>query len=159
MEAEILYLFNASYASRTVPAAWKSAAIVPIPKAGDATQYRPISVISCLGKTMERVLFYCLERGNGQGRVLSYADDIAIVSSEPNHVARARAMLRRLLASCTEFGLVPNPAKSKAMAFGFVLPRDPLYIDAVLVPWVPQFTYLGMLLDSHLSFKSCIASV
>lgn len=61
MEAERLHLMNQSYASRTIPATWRTAAIVPIPKAGDSTQYRPISLLSCLAKTMERILYTRLE--------------------------------------------------------------------------------------------------
>ncbi|XP_050724597.1 uncharacterized protein LOC127002559 [Eriocheir sinensis] len=278
MEAELLHLFNASYTSRTVPTAWKSATIVPIPKAGAVAEYRPISLLSCIGKTMERVLLSRLEwslgplhhhlfafcrgkgtrdcvttllsgivgckavavflditkafemastpailsvlaakgvrgrllswvgqylqgrtaavrfqgttsasrgfengtpqggilspllfnllmerlvglQGNGHVRVLSYADDIVIVASGPYHVARARVMLRRVLSSCSELGLAPNPAKTRAVAFGYKLPPAPLFMDDTPVPWVHQVPYLGMLLDSRLSFKPCVASV
>lgn len=56
-------------------------------------------------------------------QVLSYANDIAIVATGPNHVARA--MLRRLL-TWSDLGLLPYSVKTKAMAFGYVhLPRTP----------------------------------
>lgn len=45
------------------------------------------------------------------------------------------------------------------MAFGYVHPPDPLHIDGIPVLWVPRFTYLGMLTDSRLSSKPCIASL
>lgn len=61
MEGELLHLFNLSYASQTLPSARKKAIIAPIPKTGEGTQYRPISLLSCLGKTMERVLYARLE--------------------------------------------------------------------------------------------------
>lgn len=48
MEQEMLHLMNQSYTSRAIPTPWRDAAIVPIPKAGDATQYRPISLLSCI---------------------------------------------------------------------------------------------------------------
>ena len=42
---------------RTFPTSWKEAIIIPIPKKGkdrhSKTSYRPISLLSCLGKTME----------------------------------------------------------------------------------------------------------
>ena len=47
-------LFNASWKTATVPALWKKALICPIHKKGknkkDPKNYRPISLISCLGK-------------------------------------------------------------------------------------------------------------
>ncbi|XP_050705387.1 uncharacterized protein LOC126990784 [Eriocheir sinensis] len=278
METELLHLFNLSYVFRAVPAAWKTATIVPIPKAGDTTQHRPISLLNCLGKTMERILHSRLEwalgplhhhlfafrraRGtrecvsillssitgckavvvfldlekafelastpailstqaakgvhgrllswvgdylqgrttsvryqgttsgvqsfdngtpqggilspllfnllvehlvalhtNEQVRVLSYADDIAIVASGSRHVSRARAMLRRLLDSCSLLGLVPNPTKTKAMAFRYSTPPAPFLVNDVPVPWVPHFTYLGMVIDSRLSFRPYVASI
>ncbi|XP_050715315.1 uncharacterized protein LOC126997825 [Eriocheir sinensis] len=100
----------------------------------------------------------CLQ-ASPQVQVLSYADDIAIVATGPNHVARARVMLRRLLTPCTDLGLIPNPVKTKAMAFGYVRPPDPLYINDTPVPWVHRFRYLGMLLDPRLTFFPYIASI
>ncbi|KAK7108155.1 hypothetical protein V1264_015944 [Littorina saxatilis] len=56
----LLLLFNESWKSTTVPAMWKKAHIVPIHKKGknkkDPKSYRPISLISCLSKLMERIL-------------------------------------------------------------------------------------------------------
>ena len=44
----------------TFPVSWKEAIIIPIPKKGkdghSKTSYRPISLLSCLGKTMERMV-------------------------------------------------------------------------------------------------------
>lgn len=48
MEAELLHPFNLSYASNNVPAAWKTPTIALIPKAWNDTQFRPISLLSCL---------------------------------------------------------------------------------------------------------------
>ena len=53
-------LFNKSLQSRIYPRIWKSATVMPILKKGDKSEvsnYRPISLISCVGKTFERVVF------------------------------------------------------------------------------------------------------
>ena len=53
-------LFNKSLQSRTYPRIWKSATVMPIFNKGDKSEvsnYRPISLISCVGKTFERVVF------------------------------------------------------------------------------------------------------
>lgn len=53
-------LFNASLAIGYVPKAWKSAVVTLIPKEGKDWQkhsgYRPISLLPCLGKVMERLV-------------------------------------------------------------------------------------------------------
>ena len=53
-------LFNLSLSSSQLPLEWKSANVTPVPKSGDATDienYRPISVLSAVAKTMERIVF------------------------------------------------------------------------------------------------------
>ena len=53
-------LFNMSLQRLTYPTIWKSATVIPIFKKGDRSEvsdYRPISLISCVGKSFERVVF------------------------------------------------------------------------------------------------------
>ena len=88
--AQILYLFNMSYFSGEVPRAWKLGIICPIPKPKKnplaVTGYRPITLLSCLGKLMERLIKYrldhyleahdafsCYQTGFRQGRSTSDA--------------------------------------------------------------------------------------
>jgi hypothetical protein len=56
----LLKLFNLSWRSGAVPSSWKRAHVIPIHKKGkdkrDPASYRPISLLSCLGKLMERIL-------------------------------------------------------------------------------------------------------
>ena len=53
-------LFNKSLSACVYPASWKLAKVTPLFKKGDRSlpsNYRPISLISCVGKVMERVVF------------------------------------------------------------------------------------------------------
>ncbi len=53
-------LFNMSLTKCTVPALWKMSNVVPIFKKGDASivsNYRPISLLSVVNKTFERIIF------------------------------------------------------------------------------------------------------
>ena len=53
-------LFNLSLQKKSFPILWKLAHVMPIFKKGDKSQtnnYRPISLVSCVGKAFERVIF------------------------------------------------------------------------------------------------------
>ena len=56
----LLQIFNDSWRTGVVPSIWKEAEIIPIPKKGkdkkDPTSYRPISLLSCVGKLLERMV-------------------------------------------------------------------------------------------------------
>ena len=57
---KLLELYNLSWKTGFFPTAWKEAIIIPILKKGknpmEKTSYRPISLLSCLGKTLERII-------------------------------------------------------------------------------------------------------
>lgn len=56
---KILDLFNLCIEKSSVPDSWKISRITMIPKkkiSSDPTKYRPISVTSCLGKVLERIV-------------------------------------------------------------------------------------------------------
>lgn len=61
----LLQIFNDSWTNCHVPQAWKIANIVPVLKAGksplDLKSYRPISLTSCVGKCMKRLILSRLE--------------------------------------------------------------------------------------------------
>ena len=71
----LLKLFNESWKSGTVPAMWKKATIIPIHKKGkdkkSHNSYRPISLLSCLGKLQEKVI---------NRRLLSFLEDNNVLS-------------------------------------------------------------------------------
>ena len=56
----LLKIFNASWRYSSVTQIWREASMIPIPKKGkdksQADSYRPISLTSCVGKTMERLI-------------------------------------------------------------------------------------------------------
>ena len=68
----LLDLYNNIWETGIFPDAWREAIVIPIPKAGkdttNPTNYRPISLTSCLCKTMERMinarLVWFLEKNN-----------------------------------------------------------------------------------------------
>ena len=56
----LLRVYNQSWSTGTVPTIWKEAVIRPIPKKGkdkrDPPSYRLISLLSCVGKRLERII-------------------------------------------------------------------------------------------------------
>ena len=57
----LTYLFNQSLNEGIFPTVWKTAHVTPIHKKGDkeqCTNYRPISLLSCVGKTLEKCVHY-----------------------------------------------------------------------------------------------------
>ena len=53
-------LFNLSLQSKIFPSLWKKAVVIPLFKKGDKheiSNYRPVSLISCVGKVFERIVF------------------------------------------------------------------------------------------------------
>ena len=57
---DILNLFNKSFTYKTIPSSWKVAVIIPIIKPGkkedNVKSYRPIALLSCIGKLMEHLI-------------------------------------------------------------------------------------------------------
>ena len=68
----LLNIFNLSFRTADIPPSWRSSLIVPVPKPGKdpttVSAYRPISLLSCVGKLMERLvvarLMWYLERNS-----------------------------------------------------------------------------------------------
>ena len=62
---ELLGIYNQSFKSGTIPDSWKEGLVLPIPKPGKpknlVTSYRPIALLSCMGKTLERIIKNRLE--------------------------------------------------------------------------------------------------
>ena len=62
---KLLYLFNTSWITGEIPHSWKLSTTIPLLKPGKDRQaiqsYRPISLLSCIGKLMERMVKARLE--------------------------------------------------------------------------------------------------
>ena len=58
--AKLLQILNTSWTTGNVPQAWREATMIPLLKSGKdgdtVSNYRPISLTSCLCKTMERII-------------------------------------------------------------------------------------------------------
>ncbi|CAF3586906.1 unnamed protein product [Rotaria socialis] len=65
MEMKLLKLINMSWETNKIPKIWKMATIIPILKPGkdtnNAKSYRPISLLSTIGKLMEKVVYNHME--------------------------------------------------------------------------------------------------
>ena len=74
--AILLNVFNKMWTTQTFPDGWRSATVVSIPKPGkdhtDATNYRPISLTSCLCNLMEKMVNRRPVWYLGQNGCLSY---------------------------------------------------------------------------------------
>ncbi|MEE4246980.1 MAG: reverse transcriptase family protein [Kangiellaceae bacterium] len=60
LASQLTFIFNRSVSSGTVPLQWKKANVVPIHKKGkraDVSNYRPVSLLPCASKVLERCLF------------------------------------------------------------------------------------------------------
>ena len=58
--AVLLNIFSHSWIKGVVPAVWKEAIVIPVPKKGkdkkNPRSYCPISLLSCVGKLLERMI-------------------------------------------------------------------------------------------------------
>ena len=56
----LLYIYNASWISGVFPSQWKSSILLPFPKPGKdpsaPSSYRPICLLSCMGKVLEKLV-------------------------------------------------------------------------------------------------------
>ena len=60
-ERVLLRLINLTWEKSRIPSGWKKTEITPIPKPKDPGKFRPISLLSCLSKTAERMVLNRLQ--------------------------------------------------------------------------------------------------
>ena len=72
---KLLDIYNHSWNTGTFPTSWKEVIIIPFLKKGkdrqSKTSYCPISLLSCLGKTIERMVNRCLQHHLEKNGLLS----------------------------------------------------------------------------------------
>ncbi len=82
---ELLDIFNLSFSTGKSPQIWKIAIILPLKKAGKPpgciSSYRPVSLTSCVAKTLERILH----------NRLYYLADCALNKQDSLRIDHARA--------------------------------------------------------------------
>ncbi|KAG0730478.1 putative RNA-directed DNA polymerase from transposon BS [Chionoecetes opilio] len=91
-------------------------------------------------------------------KILGYADDLALITTGPWHAQSAQTAITAVGNSCVELGLKINTTKTKALHFGSQTPRPPLKLQDTNINWVNSFPYLGIWLDSQLTFKKHVAA-
>lgn len=162
--------FNACLVKGDFPLRWKRANLVLIHKGHDKPRDVPITCGvpqgSVLGATLWN-LFYdgVLRLPVRDGiRLVAFADDVAVVAAARN------AQIIELLANSTladivdwmsnnGFQLAPKKSECKIFTKKYVY-RDPeLYIQGCLVPVRRSVRYLGVHLDTRLSFGEHVATV
>ena len=78
---KLLDIYNHSWNTGTFPTSWKEAIIIPILKKGkdrhSKTSYCPISLLSCLGKAMERIVNRRLQHHLEKNGLLSPSHNLA----------------------------------------------------------------------------------
>lgn len=76
-QKKLLQIFNDSWRSGLTPQTWKVATMIPVYKKGKdktkAVSYRPISLLSCIGKLMERLV---------NNRLVWYLEEKKLISPE-----------------------------------------------------------------------------
>ncbi|MEL6802231.1 MAG: reverse transcriptase domain-containing protein, partial [Bacteroidota bacterium] len=81
-----------------------------------------------------------------------YADDICIAARGPHKHSYAQHALNLIANQCKTLGLKINPTKSNAMAIKCPTPVRPLTIQGQNILWTEKTTYLGIIIDSKLTF-------
>ena len=158
----LLQLFNASWKTATVPALWKKALICPIHKIGknkkDPKNYRPISLISCLGKLMEKILnrrlIWHLESNNlltptqtGYRKHRSIEDQLALLAQE---IETAFQEKRKMVSVFFDL----SRAFDKVWKEGLLLKIHQSGINGRMFGWIKSFLHeqtAKVKLDGHMS--------
>ena len=159
-KSTLLRLFNESWRQGKVPSSWKKAHIIPIHKKGkskkDPESYRPISLISCLGKLMERILnkrlIWYPESNNilapsqtGYRSHRSTEDQLMLISQEIEN-----AFLKKEKVVSVFFDL--SKAFDKVWKGGLLQKISQLGIRSNMFKWIKSFLQdrsANVLLDGH----------
>ena len=166
--AVLLEIFNQSWKTGIVPAVWKEAQIIPTPKKGkdkkDLHSYRPISILNCVGKQMERVvnwhLINHLETNNilspiqtGYRNFRSTEDQLAYFAQDIENAFQEKK--KKLLAVFFDL----SRATDMVWKEGLLLKLFQAIVQHSMYMWIHHFRFARsacITLDSHLSkFTLC----
>ena len=94
----VLDIFNDIWASDEMPECWKEATVIPIPKpvkdSKNPSNYRPISLRSCLCKTMERMINTRLVWFLGKNNILKYQSGFRKGQTTTDQLIRLESFIR-----------------------------------------------------------------
>ena len=82
-----------------------------------------------------------------------FADDVAVVSRGPIKTVNLQRALNQIHKKSAEIGLKINSNKTKAMVIKDHTPDHPLTIGGRPIEWVETFMYLGVYIDTNLTFN------
>ncbi|KAG0714204.1 putative RNA-directed DNA polymerase from transposon BS [Chionoecetes opilio] len=101
---------------------------------------------------------FCFPRCNAP-KILGYGG-LPGPDNQPDHgtLRTHRRGITPVGNSCVELGLKIKTTKTKAVHFGSQTPRSPLKLQDTNINWVNSFPYLGIWLDSQLTFKKHVAA-
>ncbi|XP_026746094.1 uncharacterized protein LOC113507436, partial [Trichoplusia ni] len=112
----ITAIINKSIESCTFPCLWRRAIVCPIPKVNDPVNLkdlRPISILPCLSKILERVVY--LQVGGVCVKNISYAEDMVLLGPTARSIKEMLKVCKKYAAS---YGLIYNAKKTEFMVFG-----------------------------------------
>ena len=129
LQDHLLNIYNLSWLSGEFPTCWKTSTLIPIPKPGKnpthPSSYRPIALLSCVGKLMERLV---------AARLTWWLEEKCLLKEEQcgfrtpqRHHGRAGAVglphLRHIPSTTHHGGTLCRPGRSLRHS---TPPRDPL---------------------------------
>ena len=158
----LLAIFNRCWHAGELPSIWKEAHIIPILKKGkektNPANYRPISLLSCVGKLMERIvtsrLTWYLEKHNilsatqtGYRQHRNTEDQLAYLTQEIENAFQEK---KKLLAVFFDL----SRAFDRVWKKGLQLKLLQAGISSCMYKWISSFLYhrtARVKLDRHLS--------
>ena len=120
--------FNHSWMKGVVPAVWKEAAIIPVPKKGkdkkNPRSYRHISLLSCVGKLLERMV---------NRRLISHPESNSVLSPTQTGYGKFRSTEDQLAHLVQNIEDAFQEKKVLAVFFGLSNPFDRVWKEGLLV--------------------------
>ena len=139
-------LFNLSLETSTFPSDWKNANVTPVFKKNspsDFTNYRPISLISVIGKVMERCVYK---------HIYNYLLENNIISTHQSGFTQGDSAINQLLNITNEFGRALDQGKEIRVIFcdiskafdrvwhrGLLRKLESIGIKGSLLKWVQNY--------------------
>ena len=140
------HLFTRSIREGTYPSQWKEAHVVPIHKKNDKSHkanYRPVSLLSCVGKAMEKIVFqelykYCEENGLLTWRNSGFKPNDSTVNQLISIIHRIHNSIEQGHDVCMVF-LDVSKAFDRVYHEGLIFKLQQIGIDGQLLAWFKHY--------------------